>query len=150
MNSPEIMPEPGDDLAGALQLAERTLGDDGGSIVVVADTVAGGADATLAQFRSESDLPVFFLAVARIDTPEWDAIQRAASTLRADVTLMTPDTEDVRSLARRAAKAPVAVGLVGEGTRWAEAGWWLVPLLALLSLTSFRRVRYSAAKETQE
>ena len=38
--SPEIMPKEGDDLAGALQVAARTLGDKGGSIVVFADTVA--------------------------------------------------------------------------------------------------------------
>ena len=139
--SPEIMPKPGDDLAGALQLAANTLGDSGGSIVVFADTVAEGADSALADFRAENHLPVYFLAIARADTPEYDAIRRVASTLKADVTLMTPDTEDVRSLAKSAGKAPVAIGAAGEGTRWAEAGWWLVPLLALLSLISFRRVR---------
>lgn len=148
--SPAIMPKPGDDLVGALELAIRTLGEDGGSIVVVADTVAEGADSELARFRSENTLPIFLLAVARAGTPEWNAIQQAASTLRADATLMTPDSEDIRSLARRSAKAPVAVGAVDEGTRWAEAGWWLVPLLAFWSLIGFRRVRNPAAKEIQE
>jgi Ca-activated chloride channel family protein len=138
---PEIMPKPGDDLAGALQVAANTLGDSGGSIVVFADTVAESADSALAGFHAENPLPVYFLAIARADTPEYDAIRRVASPLKADVTLMTPDTEDVCSLAKSAGKAPVAVGAAGEGTRWAEAGWWLVPLLALLSLISFRRVR---------
>jgi Ca-activated chloride channel family protein len=138
---PEIMPKPGDDLAGALQVAANTLGDSGGSIVVFADTVAESADSALAGFHAENPLPVYFLAIARADTPEYDAIRRVASPLKADVTLMTPDTEDVFSLAKSAGKAPVAVGAAGEGTRWAEAGWWLVPLLALLSFISFRRVR---------
>ena len=38
--SPEIMPKPGDDLVGAIELATRTLGDAGGSIVVMTDTAA--------------------------------------------------------------------------------------------------------------
>ena len=97
---PEIMPKPGDDLAGALQVAANTLGDSGGSIVVFADTVAESADSALAGFHAENPLPVYFLAIARADTPEYDAIRRVASPLKADVTLMTPDTEDVRSLAR--------------------------------------------------
>ena len=120
----------------SFQFFDRT-----GSIVVFADTVAESADIALAALHAENPLPIFFLAIARADTPEYDAIRRVASPLKADVTLMTPDAEDVRSLARVAGKAPVASGAVGEGTRWAEAGWWLVPLLALLSLISFRRVR---------
>jgi Ca-activated chloride channel family protein len=139
--SSEVMPKQGDQLTGALQLAASALGDAGGSMVVFADMVSESVDDTLANFRSESPLPVYFLAIARADTPEYDAIERAASVLKADVTLMTPDSQDVRSLARSAGKAPVAIGAAGAGTRWAEAGWWLVPLLAVLSLISFRRVR---------
>ncbi len=138
--SPAVMPKPGDDLAGALELAGRTLGNDGGSIVVVADTVTADGENSLAEFRSESGLPVHFLAVARADTPEWDAIRNAAATLRGDVKLLTPDQEDVQSLVRRVAETPVAIGDAGAGTRWAEAGWWLVSVIAVLSLGAFRRV----------
>ena len=139
--SPAVMPKAGDDLAGAIELAARTLGKDGGSIVVLADTVVDGADNTLAEFRSANGLPVHFLAVARADTPEWDAIRHAAATLRADVQRMTPDQEDVQSLVRRVAETPVAIGDAAAGTRWAEAGWWLVSVIAVLSLGAFRRVR---------
>lgn len=139
--SPAVMPKAGDDLAGALELAARTLGRDGGSIVVVADTIAGDATDALGKFRLESDLPVYFLAVTRPDTPEWDAIRSAAATLGAGVTLMTPDQDDVQSLVRRVAEAPVAIGDAGAGTRWAEAGWWLVSVIAVLSLGAFRRVQ---------
>lgn len=145
--SPAIMPKPGDDLAAALDLAARTLGADGGSIVVFADTVTEGSEKALADFRAKNHLPVYFLAVARADTPEQDSIQHAASALGADVTLMTPDIEDVHSLVRSTAKAPVAIGVAGAGIRWAEAGWWLVPLLALLSLLTFRRVRNASFEE---
>ena len=61
---------------------------------------------------------------------------------------MTPDYADVAALIKSTAKAPVAVGDAGEGIRWAEAGWWLVPVIALLSLLDFRRVRYSALTGT--
>ena len=70
----------------------------------------------------------------------------AAAALRASITQLTPDSTDVLSLVRRTAKAPVAVAAAAEGTLWAEAGWWLVPLLALLSLESFRRVRDADAE----
>lgn len=137
--SPAVMPKPGDDLGGALRLAGRTLGETGGSIVVVADTAQPANPADLEQLETNR-VPVHFLAIARADTPEFDAIQQVANTLGADVTLMTPDLADVQSLVKSTAKVPVAVAAAGEGTRWAEAGWWLVPLLALFSLASFRRV----------
>jgi Ca-activated chloride channel family protein len=145
--SPSIMPEQGDDLAAALTLAANTLGESGGSIVIVADTVAESENA-LAKFRSDNRLPVYFLAVARADTPEYETIRRAASALSGDVSLITPDRADVRSLVRSTAEAPVAIGAAGEGARWAEAGWWLTPVLALLSLTTFRRTRRFQAPET--
>jgi Ca-activated chloride channel family protein len=137
--SPEIMPKSGDNRADALKLAADTLGETSGSIVVVADTATTGTQRSVASFRDTSGLPVYFLAIARADTPEYAAIQRIASTLNADVALITPDDKDVAWLARRAGEAPVSIAVSGEETRWAEAGWWLVPVLALFSLMSFRR-----------
>ena len=63
----------------------------------------------------------------------------AADALNATMTLMTADGTDVEELVGRTAKAPVAVAAAGEGTRWAEAGWWLVPFIAALVLLAFRR-----------
>lgn len=138
---PAIMPRQGNDLAAALRLAARTLGESGGSIVVLADAAPPGDDLVWRGFRKESPWPVHFLAVAPTGTPEWDSLQGAASTLGASVTALTPDSADVSSLVRRTAKAPVAVAAAAEGARWSEAGWWLVPVLALLSLQTFRRMR---------
>ena len=139
--SPAIMPKPGDELVGSLILAARTLGDAGGSIVVVADAVLSGSESALREFRSTNRLPVHFLATSRAYTPELEAINNAASALGAGVTLMTSDSSDIGSLVRRTAKVPVAVAGAGEGSRWAEAGWWLLPVLAWLSLRTFRRER---------
>ena len=69
------------------------------------------------------------------------------SCVGASLTQLTPDSADVLSLVRRTAKAPVAVAAAAEGTRWAEAGWWLVPLLALFSLATFRRVHDADAEQ---
>jgi Ca-activated chloride channel family protein len=146
---PEIMPKPGDDLASALRLAERVLGDAGGSIVVVSDTVAESNDAALADFRAKSSVPVYYLAVGRPDTPEIDSIRRAAEVTGGEVTLMTTDSADVESLVRKTARAFVSTS-AEDGTRWAETGWCLVPLLALFSLSAFRRVRDDSAGEVQE
>ena len=138
--NPDIMPKPGDDLASALRLGERTLGDARGSIVVVSDTVAESNDGALADFHARSGVPIHFLAVARSDTPELDSIRRAAEATKGEVTLMTADSTDVDSLVRQTARASASTA-AGDGSRWAEAGWWLVPLLALFTLSTFRRVR---------
>ena len=145
--SPAIMPRPGDDLAAALRLAELTLGQSGGTIVVIADTVSPGwqSDAGVEVAGGGENFPsrrsaVHFWAVALADTPELDALADAASTLGASVTRITPDSSDVDSLLRRTSAAMVAVGGDGDVTRWAEAGWWLTPLLALFCLASFRKV----------
>jgi Ca-activated chloride channel family protein len=145
--SPQIMPRPGDDLAGALKLAAETLGDAGGSILVIADTANELNAAAMAEFRSIYRMPVYFLAVTRPDTPELDLISQAAASVKGDVIVMTPDDGDVQSLVKQTATAPVAVAAAGQGTRWAEAGWWLVPLLALLSLSTFRRVGNTESEE---
>ena len=144
---PGIMPRPGNDLAGALRLAARALGESGGSIVVLTDSAPMGDESVWRVYREDSGWPVHFLAVARPDTLEWDGLRSAAASLGASLTRLTPDAADVLSLVRRTAQAPVAVKTAGEGTRWEEAGWWLVPLLALLALAPFRRVLDAEARD---
>jgi Ca-activated chloride channel family protein len=145
--SPAIMPKQGDDLAGALELAERTLGDSGGSVVVVADTVGEAGMGTLSASREKRQLPVFILAVARAETPEFEALSRAAASLGASLTPLTPDSADIDRLVRSTAQAPIAVASADEGTRWAEAGWWLVPILAVFVLVAFRQDRRLSPEE---
>jgi len=145
--SPAIMPKPGDNLVEAMKLAANTMGDVGGSVVIIADNASGGNEAALKQFRRETRLAVSFLAVARDDTPELDSISDAAAALGANVTRIAADSQDIYSLVRATARFSVPVAADGSGTRWAESGWWLVPLLALLSLADFRRVDATASAE---
>ena len=81
--------------------------------------------------------------MARVDTPEEIDVKTAASPLGATITMMTPDSEDIKELVRRTAKAPIAVAAAGEGTQWAESGWWLVPIIAMFALVAFRREEQS-------
>jgi Ca-activated chloride channel family protein len=137
--SPAIMPREGDALADAVALAVKVLreGGQGGSILVVADTVAPGQDEALA--RAAAGVPVTLLAVAPTQAVEHDAaLEAAAKSLDARLIPTVIDGEDVETVARRLARAPAAP-VAGEAERWQEAGYWLTPLLALLSLLWFRR-----------
>ncbi|MEM7145272.1 MAG: VWA domain-containing protein [Verrucomicrobiota bacterium] len=139
--TPSIMPKPGDDLANALKLANQQLSDLGGSIVVVSDNISSNQDEALRTYRKESRTPVHFLAIARPDTPELDSLRSAASALDASLTLIAPDSSDIETLVSKTARAPVAVAAAGQGTRWAESGWWLLIPIALLTLVAFRRTQ---------
>jgi len=145
--SPDIMPQQGDDLASALKLADVILRDAGGSIVLILDDVANPSDAALRDFAASNRIPIQLLAVAREDTPELDNIREAASLLSASVVVMTPDSDDVLDIAKSASGSPRAINAAAEGVRWAEAGWWLVPVLAAMSLVGFRRETQANSEE---
>lgn len=137
--SPEVMPKPGDDLVGALVLANRVLEETGGAIVVVADNVPPLSEVEVAEVAGAGKSPIHFLGVTRRDTPEWDAIRSAARTLRGEATLISADESDIESLVRQTARAPIRIESSGDGARWSEEGWWLIPVVALLYLSGFRR-----------
>lgn len=126
----DVMPVPGDRLDLALAEARRVLAASkaGGSVLVIAD----GAQATA--LAADDALPVQCLAVTAEPDP---GLRAAARALDAPLVALTPDDGDVQEIIARAAGTPVVVA--GEGGRWQEAGWWLVPLLALAVLASFRR-----------
>lgn len=112
--SSDIMPEPGNNLNAAIQLAEKTMKETGGSIVVVADTFPS----------HESKLPVHTLAVSR--------------TKVKGAVMISPDATDIETLDRKTKGSMISATAEGK-TRWAEAGWWLVPILGIFALASFRR-----------
>jgi Ca-activated chloride channel family protein len=137
--SPEIMPSQGDRLDLALRKADRLLtkAKQGGSIVVVADAV-DTEPALLQELTKELASPIQFLAVNVPGSSQDESLRAAARILKADVEPLHVEDNDVAAVVRRAARAPVAqLGEVGE--RWQEAGYWLVPLVALFVLSTFRR-----------
>ncbi|GAB5401972.1 MAG: VWA domain-containing protein [Aureliella sp.] len=137
--SPEIMPRQGDDLAGALRLAVQTVGDPAASFVIVTDTVPAGSLPELKLFREESAAGIHILGIARPGTPEALELTEAATALRAELTMLTPDDGDVTTIVRQVTRHSSTVVTSGESTRWVESGWWLTPLVAFLVLAGFRR-----------
>jgi len=130
--SPQIMPKDGDDLTGALALANRALAGtpDGGSILVLADeipaqTVAGGAPVTVLALRPPGR-----------DMRDMDEAARAAG---ARLVPLTIDQDDVATVVRALDAGDAARAAHGEGEHWREDGYWLAFPLALLALLWFRR-----------
>jgi len=122
--SPAIMPREGDRLADAVALADGILkdGGQGGSILVVADSVA--PDQT-------TKVPYTLLAMLPEPTPLPSVDARVVRTTVGDA--------DIEALSRRLSTAAAPPAAPGEGERWQDAGYWLTPLLALLVMGWFRR-----------
>ncbi|SCY44207.1 VWA domain-containing protein [Desulfoluna spongiiphila] len=157
--SPEIMPEEGDQAAAALALAAAQLEKNGqpGSILLIADAVNPGQLKALKAHRAEHRFPVHILAVAADkgvpvppDSPpapplDSKMMKQAADAVGGSLTIISPDDRDINALNRRIESTPVDTGPAEEGELWQDSGYWLVPLLALLSLMWFRpgwRVRW--------
>ncbi len=100
----------------------------------VADGIAPDQVGTLTEYRDKGRAPVSVLAVAS-DGSEFDSLKNAARTLGADFVRVSPDATDVRHLAGNARFSAAADG---TSERWRDAGYWLVPVLAVLGLFWFR------------
>ena len=122
--SPAIMPREGDRLDDAVALADRILkdGGQGGSILVVADSVAPD---------QMSKVPYTLLAMLPEPTP--------LPSVEARIVRTTVDDADIKALSRRLATAAAPPAAPGEGERWQDAGHWLTPLMALLVMGWVRR-----------
>lgn len=140
--SPAIMPRDGDRLADAVARAADVLREDGrgGSILVIADTVAPGQGEALRRAAAGGPA-VTMLAVAPSATIEADnGLAEAVEALDARLVPATIDNDDVTRIARRLAAESANTTTVPGGTiRWQEAGYWSTPFVALIALLWFRR-----------
>ncbi|MFV8819896.1 VWA domain-containing protein [Haliea sp. E17] len=134
---PALMPVEGDAAAEALQLADLALAQaGGGSILWIADAISPGAADALRRWRKASSSEVRLWPPLLRGT-ELDAVKSMGRAVRADTVQLAADDSDVAALATAARFAPVQAG--DSDTRWAESGYWLTPLLALMLLVFFRR-----------
>lgn len=139
--SPDIMPKQGDRLADAVALATQVLTDGkaGGSILVIADTAAPDQTAAIGQGGGHRP-PVTLLAAAPPDRVSADdALNAAAKALDARLVTPTPDTSDLHAVAARLRGSVWSGEVAGEGAQWRDEGYWLTPIVALISLGWFRR-----------
>jgi Ca-activated chloride channel family protein len=137
--NPALMPEDGDALGEALDLAATVLDRAGvpGSVLVVTDTVSPSQEAAVA--AAAPDLPVQFLSVMPPSAPVDSDLEKAAQSRGAAVTRLSFDSDDVDGIARRAQSDFRAAPMDEGGERWKDGGSLLLPLIALLALAWSRK-----------
>lgn len=137
--TPELMPDDGDVLSDALRLSGQMLQRAGvpGSVLVMADNVAPAQVSALSE--AAASLPVQFLAMTSSAAPVEPGLANAASQLGAPVLRLSVDEADVQDVAKRARSDFKAVAGISSGDRWRDAGYYLLPLIALIALMWSRR-----------
>jgi Ca-activated chloride channel family protein len=135
--STEIMPLPGQRLDLALERASELLDENGGTLLIITDTASSDTSEIKKAFAKIGSPDTRILAIAPVgsSTSQLDPLVR---TLKAGLVAMTDDDEDIDRIIKGAARPPVARAQDGS-TRWQDGGYYLVPLLAILSLLPFRR-----------
>ena len=133
---PDLMPLDGDALEEALQLGGEMMqrADMPGSLLVIADAVATAEAGSL-----QSLYPVQFLSILPPDLALDPGLRNAADALGATIQQLTPDEQDVEKIAQRARSLETASGTQTEEQRPEDAGYFLLPLLALFALFWSRR-----------
>ena len=131
---PDIMPTEGDDLAGAIRLAEAQFKKSGtsGSILVLTDNAILSG-----QFKPV--LPVQILALNPPEAPLPTTLQVSAKTLRSRITPLTHDNSDIRKVTARARTDFSSASGKNENSRRHDSGLALLPLIALCQLISLRK-----------
>ena len=137
--SSDLMPVDGDALGEALDLAANLLERAGapGSVLVMADAVSPSQVSFVA--AAARDVPVQFLSVKPPNAPLDAGLKQAAGSSGASVTPLSIDQSDVERIAQRAHSDFRAAPVAGGGERWRDAGYYLLPLIALVALAWSRR-----------
>lgn len=149
---PEIMPQPGDLVSAAIAIANQRLEKAAvpGSIVLITDAVDASQLSELAAIRKRGGVEVHILAMAAAadvippagspPAPPLDmkALSAAAKALGGSLTVVSADKSDVNELSKKIERS-ISNAPAGEGRQWKDAGYYLLPLIALLILTLFRR-----------
>ena len=137
--SPDLMPADGDALADALVAAQDLLqrAETPGSVLVVADSVSEAQVDAVAAL--DATVPVQFLGVQALGANTDADLERAASALGAGVEGLTADERDITRVARRARSLAGAAQRSLAGQRPEDAGYFLLPLIALLAVAWSRR-----------
>lgn len=137
--TPDLMPVNGDALAAAIKKAGDLFekSNTSGSVLVMADTVSPAQVAALAQ--DDMALPVQFLGIQSPAAKMDDGIKQAAAKLNGAAVKMTVDQRDVDEIAGRAKTEFKNLSSSQEGERWRDAGYGLLPLIALCCLMWARR-----------
>lgn len=136
---PEIMPVDGDALGEAIDGAARVFDRAGvpGSVLVIADAVSPSQVDALA--TAAPGLPVQFLAVSPRDAALDPGLQQAAQARNGRVVRLAVDQDDVERIARTAQTDFRPTPMDEAGEHWKDAGYLLIPVIALIALAWSRR-----------
>lgn len=134
--APNVLPVEGDVAADAMQRALGLLENERGSILWITDAVAGDQIPALQKTVTNSHTPIQMLAPLKPGS-ELNALQEIAGKTDADLYAVTPDDADIQKLLAQRRYAGSQADDVDS--QWLDAGYWLVPVILLLSLAWFRR-----------
>jgi hypothetical protein len=132
------MPQKGDNLKDALQLASKQFDSQGGTIVVLTDVVEVIQAKEVKKQGLEHDAKVLFLAVTSPELLDAKAFEESADILDAEWTGMTVDEQDVQKIASWIDTAFKQAGSKDDA-RYEDGGYLLLPLILLLMLLWFRQ-----------
>lgn len=137
--TPDLMPQEGDDLAGAIELGERMIAqsEKAGSILLLADSVAVAQLPLLEKMNKATPLQIH--AFIPIGTTIDSGMQRLAEMYDTRVIELSLDSRDVELLAKGAATSLTQVSDSEMSERWRDDGYWFLPLIALCFLLWFRK-----------
>jgi len=132
--SSELMPADGDRLSAAVMLGQQLVEQSGvpGSLLIIADSAAERTFASPA-------LPVQVLAVQAFGMDPDQGLVNAAQGLKGALTRLSPDHTDVEQIVERAETDHRNVSEPGQGERWQDGGYMLLPLIAAGLLMWFRK-----------
>jgi Mg-chelatase subunit ChlD len=142
--SPEIMPATGDAADQAVLLAAERLAANGvkGTILLIADGIDPGEIGRLTELKAQIPYPVHLLVMVRnsLSMQNFDrsGVESLIDQFDGSLEMATPDSQDVEQLAARTETALAGMIDPTVGDRWQDAGYWLLPLLLLLTLCWFR------------
>ena len=135
--TPDVMPDPGNDIAGALEVADNILQAEevSGAILFVLDDMDQAGIAAIGRHAETGGGRIVILAV----TGDNAASERMNSFRTANVVAVTPDGSDVSAIGRRVEAAYREALDDDNRLKWADRGWILAWPAALILLFWFRR-----------
>lgn len=137
--SPDLMPVDGDNLLQALSLSDEMMEKSGrpGSVLVIADSVSLSQTGALQKLNFK--WPLQFLSMLPPSAAVDSGLQQSADLLGADLVKMSIDPSDVERVAKNGKRKFTAASLDGQGTKWQDSGYLLLPLIAVFTLLWFRK-----------
>jgi len=135
--NPTLFPREGDAAASALLMASQILArsKEPGWILWIADDISPEQQAEIRKEKADF-VPISLLVPESVGS-ELESMKTAAGILGAKRVVLTPDDQDIHELMRRTTFSDVTSPTGGD--RWQDAGYFLVPVVALIVLFWFRR-----------